>query len=408
MDSDPGEGTLDGRVRRKMNDPTAEIKQEPDVKEEPPDDIEFSLIRTSSPGMNEANGAGFNDIKSESETDDDMELAIDPNCVKDEIKCEEVEEEEMKKHKLLSSPNGSATNNTDNDNKNGPSGIPNGKKGRHQTRPKGKGKKDNQPTAAKKAAKKYHCTICNYVAPSKSKLLIHSRVHSGDKPFVCDICFKNFTQKSDLNRHKIIHTKNLPHHCSKCQHGFAEESDKNDHEQKCKRRHYKCGLCEFNTQQKSNLQAHMQIHSGDKPNECPICFKGFTTKNHLKKHLRTHKDQLPFGCSKCGTRFATTKSKQLHEERCTCLRYNCYLCSYKCFYKTELQRHIQSKHTGEKQFQCHICDKRFTRNYYLSQHMAVHHDQFPFRCSKCRLAFSQERLKIEHETKCGARHYQCW
>ncbi|XP_044735403.1 zinc finger protein 22-like [Chrysoperla carnea] len=37
-------------------------------------------------------------------------------------------------------------------------------------------------------------------------LVVHKRVHSGEKPFLCDICNETFSLQSNLTRHKRIHT----------------------------------------------------------------------------------------------------------------------------------------------------------------------------------------------------------
>ena len=48
------------------------------------------------------------------------------------------------------------------------------------------GKKDN---------KGHSCKTCGKAFPSKSKLIIHERVHTGEKPYHCDICEKELMQR---------------------------------------------------------------------------------------------------------------------------------------------------------------------------------------------------------------------
>ena len=45
------------------------------------------------------------------------------------------------------------------------------------------------------------CHLCNKTLPSKSHLILHMRVHTGERPFKCLVCSRAFTQKGALKRH---------------------------------------------------------------------------------------------------------------------------------------------------------------------------------------------------------------
>ncbi|XP_055312472.1 zinc finger protein 436-like [Sitodiplosis mosellana] len=356
MDMDPGEGTSDGRVRRKANKIEVEIKQEPEIKEEPSEGNEFGLVT----GWNERFASDATTATSNVELVDESENEFDSNDVKEEVKCEEEKSDKWKDSSanLESSENVSNARGDQNDEPVVESnvnrkGLNSGVKGKRRDGSRKQTKRTIPRNKAAKKRKEHKCHVCGYVTSQKWRLIRHIRIHTGERPYKCDECSKSFAQKSDLIRHK-------------------------------------------------------KTHSGEKQFECHVCLKSFAQKQHLNVHLRTHFDELPYSCLKCGQRFAGEEAKQLHEKRCKHRQYECYLCDYKCFAKHCLKDHMQAKHTGEHRFQCEICGKKFIYRNHFSQHLAIHSDQFPFGCSKCRRGFTIEDDKIAHENVCRCRQYQCY
>ena len=60
---------------------------------------------------------------------------------------------------------------------------------------------------AKNYARKYHCRFCQKAFPVKAKVVIHERIHTGEKPYSCDICGKSFNTNGNMKAHKTIHYK---------------------------------------------------------------------------------------------------------------------------------------------------------------------------------------------------------
>ncbi|XP_055312468.1 uncharacterized protein LOC129574441 [Sitodiplosis mosellana] len=176
MDIDPGEGTSDGRVKRKANNIEVEIKQEPDIKEEPSDGNEFGLVTRS----NERFGVGVAtvtlNIEWVDESESDFDFESDLNGVKEEVMCKETKSGEN------SSTNSGSNGNEPNAHGGQGDGpmVPNVNRTRLNSNVNGKkdsSRKQNQRKIPRnKAAKKRtenKCHVCGYVTSRKADLTRH-------------------------------------------------------------------------------------------------------------------------------------------------------------------------------------------------------------------------------------------
>ncbi|KAL0966990.1 hypothetical protein UPYG_G00303150 [Umbra pygmaea] len=102
---------------------------------------------------------------------------------------------------------------------------------------------------------------------ARYKLLIHMRVHSGDKPNRCTFegCAKAFSRLENLKIHMRSHTGEKPYICqhSGCTKAFSNSSDR---------------------------AKHQRTHLDTKPYVCQIpgCPKRYTDPSSLRKHVKAH------------------------------------------------------------------------------------------------------------------------
>eukprot|EP00475_Leptophrys_vorax_P017365 TRINITY_DN24021_c0_g2_i1.p1 TRINITY_DN24021_c0_g2~~TRINITY_DN24021_c0_g2_i1.p1 ORF type:complete len:328 (+),score=50.77 TRINITY_DN24021_c0_g2_i1:430-1413(+) len=79
----------------------------------------------------------------------------------------------------------------------------------------------------------YLCNLCGKSWDVLSKLEIHVRSHTGERPYACDQCGKAFSVMSNLNRHvRTVHSIQKPFQCQHCGKTFNQNSN-------LKRHHFK-------------------------------------------------------------------------------------------------------------------------------------------------------------------------
>ena len=154
--------------------------------------------------------------------------------------------------------------------------------------------------------KSYGCTVCNKVFTKIYPLRQHMRIHSSEKRYECNICKKRIKYKPNLDRHMRNHTINETFQCEKCNKLFSQKEHllvylKKPH---VEGKPFQCKMCKKEFKTKSEVDAHMRRHSGERPFKCNICKKGSKTKADLSRHMKIHTGYKPFKCQACSKSFS--------------------------------------------------------------------------------------------------------
>lgn len=246
------------------------------------------------------------------------------------------------------------------------------------------------------------CKKCEKNFSNPSNLLAHSKTcgQSKDlklslKRFICDYCKFRTSRKYFLADH--IQTKHLPKNlnlnkCQKCEKNFSSRLKLTQHVRKIhssQNRNFKtCNKCKKNYKLKVSLIKHLEICGKTKDLirsvmqfSCDHCQFKTRWKNDLVGHIQAKhlpRDSNFNKCLKCGKSFSYKGYLKKHNKICgktknyvrSLKRFTCDHCDYKSLYKSILMRHIDARHSQDKQpNNCAKCKKIFYNKESFKQHV---------------------------------------
>ncbi|CAK7211208.1 zinc-finger protein [Sporothrix bragantina] len=126
--------------------------------------------------------------------------------------------------------------------------------------------------------------------------------------------------------------------------------------------------------QKSKIDRHMQVHTGNKPFTCDICHQSFSANQALLQHKLIHEDSKPLSCDICGKTFRQHSALTMHIRTHTKVRpLKCPYCNKEFSESSNLSKHKRI-HTGDGQYECKFpgCNRTFHRKDQLRRHSTQH------------------------------------
>ncbi|XP_006879332.1 PREDICTED: zinc finger protein ZFAT [Elephantulus edwardii] len=222
-----------------------------------------------------------------------------------------------------------------------------------------------------------------YEQPMKSSRLGPTQL----KIFTCEYCNKVFKFKHSLQAHLRIHTKEKPYQCAHCSYASAIKANLNVHLRKHTGEKFACDCCSFTCLSKGHLKVHVErVHKKIKQH-CRFCKKKYSDVKNLIKHMREVHDPQDHKVKE-----ALDKLRLLTREGKRQLLYDCHICERK--FKNELDRdRHRLVHGDQWPFACELCGHGATKYQALELHVRKH--PFVYVCALCLKKFvSSVRLRV--------------
>ncbi|XP_063912581.1 zinc finger protein 415-like [Zophobas morio] len=141
--------------------------------------------------------------------------------------------------------------------------------------------------------------------------------------------------------------------------------------------------------------------------ECPVCTKPFATLSDLETHVDSkHTTQNFFMCEQCGHMAQTRSQLYHHMVKHKGKRFHCNFCDKKYDSISHLKVHLDV-HKNERRHLCYHCGKSFNYAVSLKYHLRLHYDK-KFVCNYCGLKYRMPNtLKRHLRTHTKDKPYNC-
>eukprot|EP00064_Thunnus_orientalis_P003196 superscaffoldBa00000254_g3205 len=159
----------------------------------------------------------------------------------------------------------------------------------------------------------------------------------------------------------------------------------------------KCPKCDKTFDRAGKYESHTRVHTGEKPFQCDICLQRYSTKSNLTVHKKKHASDAPFQkkehkCPFCNKLHASKKTLAKHVRR---------------FHPDHIQEFLTKRKRKSEGWKCAICLKSFTRRPHLQEHMILHTQDRPFKCSFCDEHFKSRFARLKHQEKYHLGPFPC-
>ncbi|XP_050091324.1 transcription factor grauzone-like [Anopheles aquasalis] len=250
---------------------------------------------------------------------------------------------------------------------------------------------------------KGYISCCGRTFHSRYRLLEHLSYHVGSSMVRCDVCNKSFSTRSYLQVHKSrVHgtEEDRPYKCNQCHQSYTSECHLKAHLVSHVR--VSCDICQKVLASSLSLRVHMvNIHGNREMLICDSCGKEFRTRQAFDRHVNQHMgiDQTEHvQCSLCSKWLGSKRALKVHIQLVhneAGQTFKCDQCPHESPNSRAMANHKQRVHV-DLRFECDVCGKRFKRQLYLKEHIALHTGKPLYSCEICGATFNSNANKYSH------------
>ncbi|XP_077977815.1 uncharacterized protein LOC144433386 [Glandiceps talaboti] len=254
----------------------------------------------------------------------------------------------------------------------------------------------------------FECEDCGKAFKVMGHLVMHKRIHSGEKPYTCNVCGKSFRQKGTMSRHSKLH-KNWENIVRAGGNTCLTESERivsgvsgeeprqlemsnnarNNMSSKDMMKSMQLQMENAEDEDEEEDEEDEMEEEGEEDDEDEEMeeedqeqgMMSRTLKTSIMQPLRNRKAQL--------SQLSVTAPTSSHA------RWNCNVCGKMFGNHWRLERHKMT-HSNSRPFPCEYCGKSFRFQSHLAAHLRIHTGEKPFKCNLCGKAFRQSATMHRH------------
>ncbi|KAF5282407.1 hypothetical protein FQR65_LT14301 [Abscondita terminalis] len=255
--------------------------------------------------------------------------------------------------------------------------------------------------------KDFSCVVCNSYFSSKSSLRVHMMMHTGVKPYQCSLCPERFRTSGHRKSHMSLHLK--PNNNKKTGQSKAAKIkmlesvalDTQVADEKYQ------SLLDFKALDgKETFQMVLEEPDPNQPIVDPMFLQQLQLNNML---LQDNIDEELTSFIQVDVNGQITDVKSISNDLLNNLTsFETPLENDETTESSKSVEHSANNKSGEKNFQCNVCNKKYSSKSVLNKHKKIHIKDNSYKCNKCDSRFlSNGDLENHLKLHSGYRPFCC-